>query len=250
MRLIIFSSVFLFLLTSCDNRTYTVSKSVTKQTSIDSTLEGDNSINQFLTPYRAKIDTEMSKVLAFSPRPLFKNEAPLNTGIGNMMADAVMQLSNPIFKQRYNAEIDIVLLNYGGIRGGINQGNVTTRTAFNIMPFENEVVVVKLDSVQLKALINYLVEAKSAHPIAGLKLKLQANGQLDQAEVNSQPLDKPYYYVATSDYLAKGGDQMDFFTQSDSIFRLDYKLRKLFIDYFEQQDTLNSHVDQRFTQQN
>ncbi|QSS96919.1 5'-nucleotidase C-terminal domain-containing protein [Psychroflexus sp. ALD_RP9] len=236
------------ILLSCQTKTYNVGKIDTKQVEIDSTFDKPNEIEEFVKPYREKINNEMNKVLAYSPKAMFKSEANLNTSIGNLMADAVLELAKPIFNQRENLKIDAVLLNYGGIRGGINKGEVTTRTAYNIMPFENEIVVAKLDSVRFKQLINYLVEAKRAHPIAGLKLNLKANGQIQSVEVNGKPLDQAFYYVATSDYLVKGGDHMSFFTKADTTYNLNYKLRSLLIDYFEQQDTLSSKVDSRFTQ--
>lgn len=234
----------------CQKTNYTVSKTNLSNSLIDSTYQDSNSIDAFITPYRKQINADMNKVLAFAPKAYFKNEAPLNTSLGNLMADAVMQLSQPVFKQRTEHEIDMVILNYGGIRGGISPGDVTTRTAFNIMPFENHVVVAKLDATQFKALTNYLVEAKRAHPIAGLKLNLHPNGSLNQVEVNGTSPTKDYYYVATSDYLVKGGDQMDFFTKADTVYQLDYKLRNLLLDYFTASDTLKAQVDQRFTQNN
>jgi len=239
-----------FILFACQSKTYKVTEIDTKQVIIDSTYNKSNEIEAFVKPYRKKINNEMNKALAYSPKAMFKSEAKLNTSIGNLMADAVLELGNPILSQRENLKIDAVLLNYGGIRGGINKGEVTTRTAYNIMPFENEIVVAKLDSLRFKQLITYLVEAKRAHPIAGLNLTLQANGQLQSVEVNGKPLNQAFYYVATSDYLVKGGDHMVFFTKADTVYNLNYKLRNLLIDYFEQQDTLSTKVDSRFTQLN
>ena len=39
---------------------------------------------------------------------------------------------------------DIVLLNNGGIRSIISKGPISEKTAFELMPFENSIVVVKL----------------------------------------------------------------------------------------------------------
>lgn len=125
------------------------------------------------------------------------------------------------------------------------------------MPFENEVVVAELASDELQALIDYLVQNKVAHPIAGLQVILDAEGNLDEAKVNREQtrlrfLDgqdqKKSYYVATSDYLIKGGDRMDFFLKAKDVQTLDYKLRNLFIDYFKKKDTIAPVRDQRFIQ--
>ena len=54
------------------------------------------------------------------------------------------------------------------------------------------------------------------------------------------------YYVATNDYLFKGGDRMDFFKKSDTLYDLNYKIRNVLLDYFSKNDTLNPTIDQRF----
>ena len=40
---------------------------------------------------------------------------------------------------------------------------------------------------------------------------------------------------------------MNFFKKNDSVFRLDYKIRNILIDYFVSQDTLKPRADMRFT---
>jgi hypothetical protein len=115
------------------------------------------------------------------------------------------------------------------------------------MPFENEVAVAELASEELKALVNYLVKNKVAHPIAGLQITLNAEGLLKEVKVNGEHIQNKSYYVATSDYLIKGGDHMEFFKKSKSVHPLDYKLRNLFIDYFKKKDTIAPKQDNRFT---
>ena len=53
------------------------------------------------------------------------------------------------------------------------------------------------------------------------------------------------YYAVTNDYLAKGGDKMDFLLKSTENHSLDYKLRNMFIAYFTKIDTLNPSVKPR-----
>ena len=48
------------------------------------------------------------------------------------------------------------------------------------------------------------------------------------------------YYVATSDYLANGGDNMRFFLTNEGVFDLDYKIRNILIDYFKEVNTVEA----------
>jgi len=165
------------------------------------------------------------------------------------MADAVFELSNPVFNFRTGKDLDMVLLNHGGIRAILSKGNITSRTAYEIMPFDNSVVVAELKGIYINELISYLQNAKQAHPISNLNIKLDSNFKLIEATINKETIDvNRTYYVATSDFLFNGGDRMTFFKKSDSLYDLDYKIRNLLIDYFIKIDTLSLKIDDRFIQ--
>lgn len=214
---------------------------------MNASLEANDSLENFVAPYKENIDREMNKVLAYVPYNLTKTDGELNTAIGNLMADALMELSNPIFNKRTGENIDLVLLNHGGIRSSISKGNITTRTAFQVMPFENEVVVAQLSGEAVREMINYLIDSGSAHPVAGLELELDNENSIKKVLIQGEPLqDSRNYNVATNDYLLQGGDNMVFFSKAKKVTNLDYKIRNLLIDYFEQEDTLAPVRDQRF----
>jgi 2',3'-cyclic-nucleotide 2'-phosphodiesterase (5'-nucleotidase family) len=238
------------LLFSCKEE-YQLSKIEGKRLEINDSLTGDEAIEAFIKPYRAHVNKNLDSILAYSVDTYTKKDGEFNTAIGNMMADAVMLQSNPIFKSRTGKDIDMVLLNHGGIRSILSKGHVTTRTAYEIMPFENSVVVAELKGTDIKAIVSYLQKAKRAHPIAGLQLKLGADDEVIEATINKAPIeDTKTYYVATNDYLYNGGDHMVFFKNSTHLEILDYKIRNVLIDYFTKMDTLSPTIDNRFTKQN
>lgn len=235
------------LLSSCKEEVLEISRIEGKQLSISTAITPDSSILSFVKPYKSAIESEMNTVLAFAPKALSKTNGQYNSAIGNMMADAVMELANPIFKKRTGHEIDGVLLNYGGIRSSISSGNITTRTAYNIMPFENEVVIVELSATAMDSLFHYLAQEQLAHPISGMQLILNASNSIKSALIQGKPLEeKKTYYIATNDYLRNGGDRMYFFSAGKNYFFIDYKLRNLFIDYFDKKDTIAPVIDNRF----
>ena len=237
-----------FLLFSCKNQELGIKKVEGHQITVSDSIPEDTRIEEFIAPYRAHIAKEMDSILAYAPRDLDKKEGDLNTAIGNMMADAVMELADPVFQKRTGNSIDVVLLNFGGIRSTINKGDITTRTAYQIMPFENEVIVAEMKGEALLEMIDYLIEANTAHPISGLELWINDKGEIKKAFVKGAPIDKnKIYYVATNDYLFQGGDNMSFFSAALDSQYLDYKIRNLLIDYFRKNDTIAPEIDQRFT---
>ena len=81
---------------------------------------------------------------------------------------------------------------------------------------ENSLIVVALKGSQVREIANYLLEHKKPHPLAGITIYISEDEKsVKKILIQNKPLeDKKTYYVATSDYLANGGDNMTFFTQS------------------------------------
>lgn len=217
--------------------------------SITDSLQADTTIETFVKPYRDYINKDLDSVLAYSVDTYSKTDGELNTAIGNFMADVVYDQSNPVFKSRTGHDIDFVVLNHGGIRSILSKGDVTTRTAFSLMPFENSIVVAKLNGTQIQELLNYLADAKRAHPISKLRITLDKNGKISKTSIKGKPIDfNAEYYVATNDYLYNGGDGMTFFKSDDNVTALDYKIRNALIDHFKRVDTISPVMDDRFIQ--
>ncbi len=249
------NSIFFLLvfstLTGCKNKEDSKNLSLIEASSsvqpIDKELKEDEDIKNFILPYAQKIDQEMNEVISYTEKSMFKTDSKLNTPIGNMMADAVFERISPIAQKKFSVELDGVLLNYGGIRSGISEGNITVKTAYDIMPFENEVVIVELTYEKMEALFDYLAKAQVAHPISGIELEIDSLAEIINKKINSKDLEKgKTYHIATSDYLLKGGDQMNFFLDHKKVYTTDYKLRNLFIDYFKSKDQIDPKKDHRF----
>ncbi len=235
------------LLVSCTDKTYQLNKVHSATVAVDSSITEIQEIEDFIEPFKNSVDAEMNKQLSYNPVAMHKNDYKFNTPIGNMMAEIVRKKGNPIFESRTGNQIDAVLLNHGGIRASLNQGAVTMRTAYEIMPFENSIVVAQLNGSQMDSLVNYLVKRKTAHPISGLTIHLNKNGSLEKVLINGEKINKnQVYHVATNDYLYNGGDNMSFFKDTP-VTTLDYKIRNAMIDYFKETDTLKFERDDRFS---
>ena len=243
--------IFLTLmeLASCGNPPEQLTKLAGKQIAIDSSYTLVDSIQNFITPYHDRVEQILDSTLAYAPYVISKTDGTLNSTAGNLMADIVLSETDPIFEQRTGQHIDLVLLNYGGIRSVISKGNVTARTAYEVMPFENTVVVVELNGESILKMVNYLIKSKRAHPVAGIQITLNKDQSINSISIGGNQLDlNRSYYVATSDYLVTGGDNMTFFSEALTKTETDYKIRNAMIDYFSKVDTLAPQVDLRYYQ--
>lgn len=232
---------------SCGSKKLHVDRIEGKEIGITDKNGESAEIANFITPYRESIDKDLNTVLAYAPETLDKS-GQWQSAMGNMFADAAMQYGNKVFEKRENKKIDIVMLNHGGIRTIIPKGDVTTRTAFEIMPFENSMVVSAMQSDQILEMVHYIIAEKKPHPLSGLTFTIDKNGSAKNILVQGKPLeDGKTYYVGTNDYLYNGGDNMLFFKKGSAFYQLDYKLRNILIDYFKDVDTIAIAKDVRIS---
>ncbi|MBU2951649.1 5'-nucleotidase C-terminal domain-containing protein [Tamlana agarivorans] len=241
--------LYFFVFLNCKNSKVELSKIEGIQIQVTDSLNIDASLDAFIAPYRDHIQRDLDSVISYSTNTYSKTDGELNTAIGNLMADIAYEQANPVFLKRTGKHIDMVILNYGGIRSILPKGDITKGTAFEMMPFENSIIVTAIKGSQVNDLVNYLVKAKKAHPISKLKIVINKNNALVEAKIKDNIIisDKTYY-VATNDYLYQGGDGMTFFKPNDTLYTLDYKIRNTLIDYFMKTDTINPKRDDRFIQ--
>jgi len=240
---------FVFLM-SCQKNKRELYSVKGQQISTDSTITDNKNVSDFIAPFKKHLNNQLDSVLCKSPIDLTRDDGKLESSLGNLMADICFTQGNPVYKKQTNKEVDFVLFNYGGIRAPIAKGNITARNAFEVMPFENEMVVVELSGEKTTTLLQYLFTSKLAHPIANLSLKLNKEGYQD-VFINKIPFDvTKSYYVLTSDYLQEGGDKMNFFKDPISLHKTDYKIRNAMIDYFKKTDSIIPNLDNRFTYAN
>jgi 2',3'-cyclic-nucleotide 2'-phosphodiesterase (5'-nucleotidase family) len=108
------------------------------------------------------------------------------------------------------------------------------------MPFENSLIIAELKGTEIREMANYILKERKPHPLSGLEIIVDKNTMtVKSLSVKGKPLDdSKTYYVATSDYLSNGGDNMVFFKKAIKSYDMNYKLRNLMIDYFKKTDTI------------
>ena len=248
------NSIILFfailLLVSCKNKKQNLVKIEAKQLPITENISPKKEIEDFVKPFKEKVDGEMNTVLSYTPKNLERTDGKLESTLGNLLADLCFKKANPVFNARTGKNIDFAMFNYGGIRAGISKGSIAYNNAFKLMPFENYLVVVELTSEKLNELIQYLVAKNKAHPLSkNVSLTISKKGYDFKINNNALKPDRTYY-VLTSDYLQKGGDNMNFFKNPVNLYQTDYKMRNAIIDYFKETDTIKVELDGRFKSKN
>lgn len=235
--------IALFSLTSCKTTSLQVAGVQTqKNISINKELKADEDFAQFIEPYTLKLNKEMNQKISYTNVDLTKEGD--NSNLGNLLADYTFDGADAWAKANLHISIDAALINIGGIRTTIGKGDILLKNVFEVMPFENEVIIVKMTGKDLQGLFDYYAKNQKNNPVSHLYIETN-KGILSKTLINGNAVNPSQeYYIATSDYLALGGDNMKFFAKGESI-PTGIKLRDLFIDYFKKNQQINPQEEIR-----
>lgn len=212
--------------------------------------EAENTkLEKAIRPYRQSTDKLLTEEVIYCEKPLQKSLP--ESELSNMVADAVFWSA-----LRWAEELprrpkpQFCLLNYGGIRAALPPGMLTVKNLYEIMPFENEMVLVRLNGQYLRELFEY-VARKGGAPVAGVRVVI-SGGKLESVEIGDMPLDfDSEKWLVTSDFLAWGGDGMTFLTQPLELIETGIKIRDAIGRYLSDLKsrglTLNPEKDGRIT---
>jgi 2',3'-cyclic-nucleotide 2'-phosphodiesterase (5'-nucleotidase family) len=187
----------------------------------------DSTVWKIIAPYKTEMDKKMNEVLIVSNQPLVKGEP--EGALGNLVADITLSMAN---KKYTNGAVDFCVLNNGGLRSALPKGEITMGKVFELMPFENEMVVLTLSGDKVKKLLAFIAE-RNGCPLSGIKLGIKNNLPINVLINNVSFDENKTYKLVTSDYLANGGDKLEFLTQGVAKELLNYKLRDAIIDYLK-----------------
>lgn len=186
----------------------------------------DSQMMQLIRPYHDSVVSSMSEVVGTAAATLEKKQP--SGSLGNFMADAVLAMS----ALKFETGVDMAIINYGGIRSAeLVKGDVTRGKVFELMPFDNLLVLQKLTGQQVQQLFDYLA-ARGGWPIAGATFTIKDKKATDVL-IGGKPLENDKVYtLANSDYVANGGDDAFFLKPIPQINR-GYLVRDALMDYIQ-----------------
>lgn len=239
--------VILFMLAacllSCQRKMY-VAQATGEILMIDSTLDAiqDTAYLNHLLPIKEDLEHQLNIPIGYAPKALevYAPECPML----NWASDALWAIA----KQRYPGHVDVAVVNIGGMRSEWAAGDITFRHVFELMPFDNMLVVLTLQGGDLQQLCE-LFASSGGQGIAGMRIKTFGDPVMQQevaVTINGQPLDySKTYTVATSDYLSQGNDGMIPLKNHIALWNSEEKIRDLYIEYIKQVKTVEAKVDGR-----
>lgn len=191
-----------------------------------------------LAPYKAHVDSVMGTVVGRSAQPMDRKRP--EDLLQNLVADVLRRSAQPTLGK----VADVGLVNIGGIRSTLPQGELTTSNIYEILPFENSLCIVTLRGESLRLLFEQL-SMVGGEGVSGGRLTISPEGKLLDALVGGKPIDpERRYTVATVDYLADGNDRLTAFLQAEErICPPGKTLRGLFMSYVKAEAAAGRAID-------
>lgn len=237
------------ILGGCSDAGYEVERITARHIEVGPTVPEDPRIEAFLAPYRDSLSALLDGVIAYSPEYLAKNDR--NGALGAWLADlSIDQVTRYLRDKGQDERIDVALFNAGGERTSLPQGDVKRSFVYEFMPFENKYVLVRLGGAQMQQMFRYLADDAlrgTFHPLGGMCLTVRDKGSRLSARIGARAFDpKGEYTVLTTDFLFKGGDNMNWFADHRGVLETELKMRESIMDYFAQTDTITLPKDTRY----
>ena len=202
-----------------------------------------------LPEYKDTLDKEMDEVLNYAVTNM---QVGCPEGLlGNFICDLSMFMANKYYATKIKP--DFCVLNNGGFRTSLNKGPITKGKIFEIMPFDNYLVVVTLNDKQLNELLDYIkkksqvgASRKSGVPVSGIRMRITDN-EIDKCFIQNVKYNpSKNYNILTTDYLANGGDNMTFFKKASNYINTEVLLRDVIIDYIREINKIGTKVEAKF----
>ncbi len=199
---------------------------------VDSAQIADTVLVKYIEPFREDIDKQMNRVIGYSDKELdaYFPESPLSNFVSDIIQEEAL---NYLKLQNADTLSLITLMNIRGLRASLPEGEILVRDIFEIMPFENQIVVLTLSGNSVEELFNH-ISATNGEGISGALLEIK-DRKPQKLLIGGKPLDvNQNYYLATSDYLANGGDYFSMIVNPIKRELVGNKIREAIIEYIEE----------------
>ncbi len=163
-------------------------------------------IAQYLRPFRDSVQQEMNVILGYATENIVK-EKPSGS-LCNLVSDAMFWAA--LQKEK---SVSAAISNYGGLRlPQLAKGEIRLGTLFELLPFENELVLIEVPGNILKQWSSQIIQSEG-WPISHMSILSNPDKMITQVSSSNaleEIKDEKKYWIATNDYVANGGDNCSF----------------------------------------
>jgi 5'-nucleotidase/UDP-sugar diphosphatase len=201
----------------------------------------DPAVAKVLEPFYEKVKVKMAEVVGEATADFVKSEKE-ESPLADFVADAF----------REKSKMQIAIQNIGGIRAPISKGRITWGNVFEVLPFQNTMITLKMTGAQVKKTLERgLVPTIGVVSLSGLRVqfdmrRMPGDRVVSAILIDGTPLeDAKLYSVVTNDFVLIGGDGFTEFQKGTDIVDTGMYLRDAVVEYIKDNPTITPKVDGR-----
>lgn len=138
----------------------------------------------------------VKEVVGYSPKGISRR--------GDLLSDWSVDCVMRCAEAEFGEKVDVGIINHGGIRIDMPQGDVLVDDLLSMFPFNNYLCLVKLKGSDVAALFDAMAPRLQA--VGGVKVTMK-DGKVQELLIGGEPVDSDKVYnVATIDFVLDGGD--------------------------------------------
>lgn len=199
---------------------------------------------EIVKPYKHSVDSVMMPFLGVS-RTAMSAGRPESL-LGNWAADVMVETSTATGLER----ADLGVVNVGGLRNNMPEGNVRRGDIMLISPFQNNVVVTEMKGSDLQQLMCDIAAVHGEAVSSSVRLVITKDGKLVSATIGGQPIDpKRTYRLATIDYLLDGNDKLYSMKRHGKVYPMNMLSRDAMSEYIIKTKVIDSKLEGRIVVQ-
>lgn len=207
-------------------------------------IQSDSAAHAFLIPWRDSLQKFTHKPLGYADTTFSNSERTGN--LGNLTADLVLKIAQQMAKDSGFMQPQCAVLNTGGLRNSLPGDTIRWEDVFNLMPFENEIVLLRLSGIEMDSLLNKIAQNKG-EAVAGIYMETKGP-QWTKAQIQQMSFDsRRDYWIVTNDYMAGGGDNFSMLTHPLQRTELQIKLRDAIAEGIQNETRMHGKLLHRNT---
>lgn len=197
---------------------------------VDERTAEDLALLKVIEPARAEIAASFGQVIGKAPKGLFRGRGGEENFLGYWIADVMRARA----QEAVGAPVRFALTNSGGVRGNLRAGDIKVGDIVEVMPFENEMVVIELTGAEVVSAVKEGLARRGGEPCSGVKAVVSGTPERPALAVtwaDGSPIDPgEMVKVATSDYLFSGGDSIPSLRKGRRAYTTGLTLRQILLD--------------------
>jgi 5'-nucleotidase / UDP-sugar diphosphatase len=214
---------------------------------ITSDLRQDPAVVKLLTDFSARLDATFRQVVGESlvfmdgERGRIRYE---ETNLGDFVSDVMREYTGS----------DAACINAGSLRSSLDKGPVTIEGIFKVMPYPNEIIVVKLSGADILEALNRSVQGTREDEdggflhVSGIKFKIKIK-KAEEIVIGGAALDpEKIYSITITDFMYSGGDGYKIFVNKTAT-KTGLPLRELLVDTIRKKGKISAEVEGRITRE-